>query len=129
MGNRAFRDFGKQSPLSVESQRMTHSLRKKRFRKNRPYLGRYPLAAPAAGRLSSFRTLRTLLVRFGLITGFLILFATLAHAESESAAPASGPVRYSHYFDRKQYPIVTDATFPADDFVLAQARFWWEIYV
>lgn|GEM_PF-734047 len=32
------------------------------------------------------------------------------------------------YFDDKHYPIVTDAVFTADDFILDQARFWYAIY-
>ncbi|MEO7427453.1 MAG: transglycosylase SLT domain-containing protein [Fibrobacteria bacterium] len=33
------------------------------------------------------------------------------------------------YFAGKHYPIVTDAEFPADEFILEQARFWFAIYV
>ena len=32
-------------------------------------------------------------------------------------------------FQGRAIPIVTDAGFPADEFVLSQARFWWDIYV
>src|SRR5687768_2590634 len=32
------------------------------------------------------------------------------------------------WFDGKRYPIVTDETFPADEYNLDQARFWFEIY-
>lgn len=39
------------------------------------------------------------------------------------ASPASG------FFSGKHYPIVTDAIFTADEFILDQARFWYAIYV
>lgn len=39
-----------------------------------------------------------------------------------------GPIGAAGYFDGKQYPIVTSADFPADEFILDQARFWFEIY-
>src|SRR3954464_7811029 len=101
MGKRAFRVPESNPP---DSQRMTHS----HFRKSRRHPARYE------GNLS---VLRTLLVRLSLISAFLVLLATLAHGES------------GRYFDKKRYPIVPAAIFPADEFVLAQARFWWEIYV
>jgi membrane-bound lytic murein transglycosylase D len=33
------------------------------------------------------------------------------------------------YFEGKHYPIVTDPTFTADEYILEQARFWFAIYV
>lgn len=51
-----------------------------------------------------------------LLTGMIL-------ASAPCGALASG------YFEGKHYPIVTDATFPADEFILDQARFWFAIYV
>ncbi|HKP96079.1 MAG TPA: lytic transglycosylase domain-containing protein, partial [Fibrobacteria bacterium] len=38
------------------------------------------------------------------------------------------PARAAGYFDGKHYPIVTDAMFTADEYILDQARFWYAIY-
>jgi membrane-bound lytic murein transglycosylase D len=55
--------------------------------------------------------------RFRLLAGALAL-----------AAACAAPAR-AGYFDDRHYAIVTDETFPADDYILEQARFWYAIYV
>ncbi len=52
----------------------------------------------------------------GLLAAFLI-------------AAGCGKAEAAGYFDARHYPIITDAQFPADDFILDQARFWFAIYV
>lgn len=43
-------------------------------------------------------------------------------------AAASLPVR-AGFFDDRHYPVITDETFPADEYILDQARFWYAIYL
>lgn len=41
---------------------------------------------------------------------------------------ASLPVR-AGFFDDRHYPVITDETFTADEYILDQARFWYAIYL
>lgn len=49
-------------------------------------------------------------------------FALIAILLVPSPSGAAG------WFEGKRYPIITDEDFPADEFILEQARFWFEIY-
>jgi membrane-bound lytic murein transglycosylase D len=49
-------------------------------------------------------------------------FAALALAAS------SLPLR-AGFFDDRHYPVITDETFTADEYILDQARFWYAIYI
>lgn len=53
---------------------------------------------------------------------------SLAACAALALAAASLPAR-AGYFDDRHYPIITDETFPADDYILDQARFWYAIYI
>lgn len=52
----------------------------------------------------------------------ILVFALVAGLLAPSPSEGAG------WFDGKRYPIVTDENFPADEFILEQARFWFEIY-
>ncbi len=56
-------------------------------------------------------------------TGWILLAAGLLGGWGCQCARAA-----SGYFDDKHYPILTDAVFTADDFILDQAKFWYAIY-
>lgn len=53
---------------------------------------------------------------------------SLAAAAALSLAAAILPAR-AGYFDDRHYPLITDETFPADEYILDQARFWYAIYI
>ncbi|MDB5106587.1 MAG: hypothetical protein JWP91_4276 [Fibrobacteres bacterium] len=54
------------------------------------------------------------------LAGFLLAASLLLSGADR--ADAAG------YFDGRHYPIITDAVFTADEFILDQARFWFAIY-
>jgi membrane-bound lytic murein transglycosylase D len=56
------------------------------------------------------------------VSVFSLGLAALAFVAGSGRADAG-------YLDGKRYPILTDATFPADELILNQARFWFAIYV
>lgn len=56
------------------------------------------------------------------------LSARLSAAAVLAAVCAAGSVR-AGYFENRRYPIIADETFPADEFILEQARFWYAIYL
>jgi membrane-bound lytic murein transglycosylase D len=60
-------------------------------------------------------------VSHALLACSLLALAALLPAYAD-AAPART------WFDGKRYPIVTGPEFPADEFILDQAKFWFEIY-
>lgn len=53
---------------------------------------------------------------------------SLAACAALALAAASLPA-HAGYFDDRHYAIITDETFPADDYILDQARFWYAIYI
>ena len=53
---------------------------------------------------------------------------TFSIAAALAWAAALAPA-HAGYFDDRHYNIVTDANFPADDYILDQARFWYAIYI
>lgn len=55
-------------------------------------------------------------------SGWILLATVIIGGLGCRSARAAG------YFDDKHYPIVTDAIFTADDFILDQAKFWYAIY-